>query len=108
MQSTQQLSQQLGTPLSTAARNLGVPQQIMSNMLGGAAMRELGSDLGLAYGDAEIAKSIVNDANFAGPGGTFDEPTFRTVLAQNGLSEEMFVKDQRSFPHYQSVNASQP
>ena len=66
-------------------------------MLGGAAMRELGSDLGLAFSDEEIAKSIVNDANFAGPGGSFDEPTFRTVLAQNGLSEEMFVKDQRSF-----------
>ena len=98
MQSTQQLSQQLGTPLSAAqARNLGVPQQVMANMLGGSAMRELGSDLGLAFSDEEIAKSIVNDANFTGPGGSFDEPTFRTVLAQNGLSEEMFVKDQRSF-----------
>ena len=98
MQSTQQLAQQLGAPLSAAqARNLGVPQQVMANMLGGAAMRELGSDLGLAYSDEDIAKSIVNDANFAGPSGSFDEPTFRTVLAQNGLSEEMFVKDQRSF-----------
>lgn len=98
MQSTQQLSQQLGSPISAAqARNLGVPQQVMANMLGGAAMRELGADLRLAYSDEAIAKSIVNDANFAGPGGTFDEPTFRTVLAQNGLSEELFVKDQRSF-----------
>lgn len=105
MQSTQQLSQQLGTPLSAAqARNLGIPQQVMANMLGGAAMRELANDLGLAFSDTAIAESIVNDANFAGPSGTFDEPTFRTVLAQNGLNEEMFVKDQRSFHILNQLN----
>lgn len=98
MQTTQQLSQQLGTPLSaTQARNLGVPQQVIANMLGSAAMRELADDLGLAFSDEAIAESIVNDANFAGPGGAFDEPTFRAVLQQNGLNEEMFVQDQRSF-----------
>lgn len=98
MQSTQQLSQQLGTPLSAAqARNLGVPQQVITNMLGGASLREVADALGLAYGDEAIAKSIVEDPNFAGASGTFDEPTFRTVLSQNGLTEELFVEDQRRF-----------
>ena len=97
-QATQNLSQQLGTPLSAAqARNLGVPQQVMANMLGGASMREAANDLGLAHGDEEIAKSIIGDPNFAGASGKFDEPTFRTVLAQNGLTEELFVEDQRRF-----------
>lgn len=98
MQTTQQLAQQLGTPLSAAqARNLGVPQQVMVNMLGGAAMREAGMDLGLAYGDEAIAQNIIDDPNFAGPSGSFDEPTFRAVLSQNGLTEDLFVEDQRRF-----------
>lgn len=98
MQTTQQLAQQLGTPLSAAqARNLGVPQQVMVNMLGGAAMREAGMDLGLAYGDEAIAQNIIDDPNFAGPNGSFDEPTFRAVLSQNGLTEDLFVEDQRRF-----------
>ena len=29
--------------------------------------------------------------------GQFDAPTFRAILRQNGLTEKMFVKDQREF-----------
>ena len=98
LQRTQELARQLGTPLTpAAARNLGIEAQVVTNMLGGAAMREAADEMGLAHGDDAIAQSIIEDVNFQGPGGQFDEPTFRAVLQQNGLTEKLFVDDQRRF-----------
>ena len=107
MQRTQDLSRQLGTPITpAAARNLGIEAQIMSTLLGSAALKEAADEMGLAHGDAAIAKSIVADANFAGPDGSFDEPTFRAVLRQNGLNEKLFVSDQRRFHILEQLSAA--
>ena len=98
LQMTQDLSQQLGTNLSPSdARNLGVPQQVLTNMVGGAALQGAAEKLGLNLSDDAIAKKIVNDPSFTGSSGEFDEPTFRAVLRQNGLTEKLFVEDQRRF-----------
>ena len=107
LQRSQELARQLGTPLTAAeARNLGIEAQILTNMLGSAALRQAASDIGLAHGDAAIAQSIFEDANFAGPSGTFDEPTFRAVLQQNGLTEKLFVEDQRRFHVIEQLSAA--
>jgi peptidyl-prolyl cis-trans isomerase D len=66
-------------------------------MLGGAALHEASDQMGLAFGDEAIAAAILKDPNFSGVNGEFDEPTFRAVLAQNGLDEKLFVEDQRRF-----------
>jgi peptidyl-prolyl cis-trans isomerase D len=98
LQRTQELARQLGTPLTAAeARNLGIEAQVLTNMLGSAALRQAAAEMGLAHGDEALAQSIIEDANFAGPSGMFDEPTFRAVLQQNGLTEKLFVEDQRRF-----------
>jgi len=98
VQTTRDLSRRLGTTLSaTDANNLGVSQQVLVNMLGGAALHEASDQLGLAFSDEAIAAAILKDPNFAGVNGEFDEPTFRAVLAQNGLAEKLFVEDQRRF-----------
>jgi len=97
-QQTREISRQLGTPLSAAdANNLGISQQVLVNMMGGAALHEAAEELGLGFGDEAIAQAILNDPSFAGINGSFDEPTFRAVLAQNGLNEQLFVADQRRF-----------
>ncbi len=107
LQRTQTLAQQLGAPLSVAeARNLGLERQVLINMLGSAALHEAADELGLGYSDAAIAEGIVNDANFAGLNGTFDEPTFRNVLQQNGLTEKLFVEDQRRFHVLEQLSAA--
>ena len=107
LQRSQELARQLGTPLTAAeARNLGIEAQVVGNMLGSAALREAAAEMGLAHGDAAIAQSIVEDANFAGPSGTFDEPTFRAVLQQNGLTEKLFVEDQRRFHIIEQLSAA--
>ena len=98
VQTTRDLSRRLGTTLSaTDASNLGVTRQVLVNMLGGAALHEASDQMGLAFGDEAIAAAILKDPNFAGVNGEFDEPTFRAVLAQNGLDEKLFVDDQRRF-----------
>ena len=107
LQRSQDLARQLGTPLTAAeARNLGIEAQVVGNMLGSAALREAAAEMGLAHGDAAIAQSIVEDANFAGPSGAFDEPTFRAVLQQNGLTEKLFVEDQRRFHIIEQLSAA--
>lgn len=98
VQTTRDLSRRLGATLSaTDASNLGVTRQVLVNMLGGAALHEASDQMGLAFGDEAIAAAILKDPNFAGVNGEFDEPTFRAVLAQNGLDEKLFVEDQRRF-----------
>ena len=98
VQTTRDLSRRLSTTLSaTDASNLGVTRQVLVNMLGGAALHEASDQMGLAFGDEAIAAAILKDPNFAGVNGEFDEPTFRAVLAQNGLDEKLFVEDQRRF-----------
>lgn len=98
VQTTRDLSRRLGTTLSaTDASNLGVTRQVLVNMLGGAALHEASDQMGLAFGDEAIAAAILKDPSFDGVNGEFDEPTFRAVLAQNGLDEKLFVEDQRRF-----------
>ncbi len=98
MQRTQSLSQQLGSNISPAmARNLGIEAQVLNNMLGSAALREAAEELGLGHSDDAIAEAIVADPSFFGANGKFDAPTFRSVLQQNGLTEKLFVEDQRRF-----------
>ncbi|MCH1569512.1 MAG: SurA N-terminal domain-containing protein [Alphaproteobacteria bacterium] len=98
VQQTREFSRQLGTPLSAAdAQNLGILQQVLINMMGSAALQQAAEELGLGYSDEAIAQTILNEPSFAGLNGEFDEPTFRAVLAQNGLNEKLFVEDQRHF-----------
>ena len=66
-------------------------------MLGMAALSSMAKNMGLAHSDEQVARQIINDPAFYGPTGKFDAPTFRAILRQNGLTEKMFVKDQREF-----------
>ena len=106
-QQLQALQQQFGTTISPEqARDLGIDRQVLRNMLGSAALHATANDLGLAQSDEALAEQIVNDPNFAGPNGNFDEPTFRSTLARNGLSEALFVKDQRNFNIREQLSAA--
>ncbi|HCD16176.1 MAG TPA: hypothetical protein DEQ83_00890 [Rhodobiaceae bacterium] len=97
-QQIQQVSQQIGEPLSVSqARSLGIDRRVLTDMLGMAALSGMAKDMGLAHSDEQVARQIINDPAFYGPTGKFDAPTFRSILRQNGLTEKMFVKDQREF-----------
>ena len=98
LQQLQTIEQQFGTTVSPdQARGLGLDREVLRNMIGSAALRAAAIDLGLGQSDEALAAEIIADPNFAGPNGKFDEPTFRAVLQRNGLSEKLYVKDQRDF-----------
>ena len=96
-QQMDQISRELNEPLTIEqARTFGVDQQVLGRMITLATLNEATDVLGLDVSDDYIRGQIINDPSFAGPGGGFDAPTFRRLLALNGLTEKVFVRDRRN------------
>ena len=96
-QQMDQISRELNEPLTIEqARTFGVDQQVLGRMITLATLNEATDELGLDISDDYIRGEIINDPSFAGPGGGFDTPTFRRLLALNGLTEKVFVRDRRN------------
>ncbi|MDE1174252.1 MAG: SurA N-terminal domain-containing protein [Parvibaculaceae bacterium] len=94
----QELSQQFGQPVTIAdARKYGIDQQVLSNLIGIAALDQEASRLGLAAGDDAVARDITRDPTFRGANGAFDRAGYEMLLQRNGLRERDFVEDRRSF-----------
>src|SRR5262249_26927214 len=69
----QQLGQQLRRPITAdQARALGLEQQILSQMIAGAALDERARQLGLGMSDADLVKRIMDDPAFRAPNGVVD------------------------------------
>ncbi len=93
-----QMSAQLGTPLSFAqAQAFSLHFQTLASMLASASLTQAARDMGLAISDKDIAQQILEDPTFRGAAGVFDQIAFREVLRQNGITERLFVQDQRDF-----------
>ena len=98
LQQIQIVQQELGSAVDQQqAKDLGLDKQVLRTMLGSAALRAASGDMGLAISDDKLATMIISDPAFAAPNGEFDEPTFRMALRRSGLTEELFVDDQRDF-----------
>jgi peptidyl-prolyl cis-trans isomerase D len=94
----QQLGQQLRRPITPdQARALGLEQQILSQMIAGAALDERARQLGLGMSDADVVKHIKEDPAFHGLNGEFDENRFQQLIRQAGYSEPRFVSEQRRY-----------
>ncbi|MBV9969498.1 MAG: SurA N-terminal domain-containing protein [Xanthobacteraceae bacterium] len=94
----QQLGQQLRRPITPdQARALGLEQQILSQMIGGAALDERVRQLGLNMSDTDVVKHIKEDPAFRGLNGEFDENRFQQLIRQAGYSEPRFVSEQRRY-----------
>src|SRR5579884_759341 len=53
------------------ARAIGLDREVLSQLVAQAALDQKARQLGLAMGEEELAKTILNDANFKGPNGQF-------------------------------------
>lgn len=92
----QQLSHRLGRPITAdQAQALGLPRQLLSQMLADAALDERVRQLGLNLSDAEIARRITGDANFKGPTGQFDRFRFEQLIRNAGLTEARYAQEER-------------
>ena len=77
------------------AHRIGLDAQVLSRLVSDAALEDRAGTLNLAISDKDVARKILADPSFAGPGGTFDRGRFNSVLNENGMTEAAFVRDQR-------------
>ncbi|MGI3903204.1 MAG: SurA N-terminal domain-containing protein [Janthinobacterium lividum] len=77
------------------AHRIGLDVQVLSRLMSDAALDDRARTLDLAISDKQVAKDILADPSFAGPGGSFDRGRFNTVLSDNGLTEASFIREQR-------------
>lgn len=92
----QQISQQIKRGVAPEqARALGIPDQLLSERLGEAALDDRATRLKLALSDDELAKRIQENPAFFGPSGAFDHDYFQRLLRSNGFTEARFVAAER-------------
>ncbi len=77
------------------AHRIGLDVRVLSRLMSNAALDDRAQTMGLAISDRQIAKSILADPSFAGPGGGFDRARFNEVMRDNGFSEASFIREQR-------------
>jgi peptidyl-prolyl cis-trans isomerase D len=85
------------------ARSMGLDRQVLSQLVGDAALDNRIKALGLAMSNEETVKRIQLDPNFAGPGGKFDTNKFTEIMRDNGLTEAGFRDMQRKMYLRQEV-----
>jgi peptidyl-prolyl cis-trans isomerase D len=92
----QALSQQMGRGFSMEqARSMGLPQQILSELVAEAALKDQARQYNLGVSDDRVARVITTDPMFQGAGGRFDRMRFQSLLRNVGMTEEGFVRDTR-------------
>lgn len=70
---------------------LGLDRRVLNQLVGGAAIEQHASRLGLAFSDKTIVDMVANDPEFKGPDGKFTREGFAGFLRQIGMSEQMFI-----------------
>ncbi|WP_135504906.1 peptidyl-prolyl cis-trans isomerase [Roseovarius aestuariivivens] len=83
-------------PMSFArARQLGVTDQVLAQLVTQAALDHETMQLGLSVGDEALARQILELRQFTGPDGQFNREAYRFTLEQVGLNEAQFEEEIR-------------
>lgn len=103
----QQLSQQLGHPLTPdQANSIGLDRQVLSQLLAGAGLDQLAQRMRLGIPNSEIVQHVLSDPHFQTPEGQFDRPRFESFLQSIGYSEQRFFdEERRSIPRQEITDA---
>jgi peptidyl-prolyl cis-trans isomerase D len=88
----QQFGQQSGQNISLEdARKLGLDKQVLDRMIAQAALDAQADRLGIAMGDQAIASVVQKEPAFQNGEGKFDVARFRSILQQNGMTEQGYI-----------------
>lgn len=79
-----------------AAREIGVIDQTLEQMVARALLSEQANELGLAVPDSMISEAIRANPAFRNELGVFDRRLFEAVLQRNGLTEAAYVASLRN------------
>jgi peptidyl-prolyl cis-trans isomerase D len=77
------------------AHQYGLDRQVLSRLVGEAALDDQVHGLGLAVSEESIRKAIMKDGNFKGMTGQFDRQNFDAFLRDEGFTEKSYVRQQR-------------
>lgn len=77
------------------ARNLGVADATVNGLVSRRLIGLQAADLGLLISDEQVVRQIQQQPAFRNALGQFDRAVFQTTLANNGLSEDMYVASLR-------------
>ena len=92
----QQLGRQLGRPITLdQARQMGIDQQLVGQLIGEATLDERVKALRLGISDEEMARRITTNPELLGPTGQFDRTRFEMMLRNNQMTERRFLDEQR-------------
>src|SRR5262249_20352869 len=92
----QQLGRQLNRPITLdQARQLGIDQQLVGQLIGEAALDERARALRLGITEAEMARRIMTNPDLLGPTGQSDRQRFDMLLRNMQTTERRFMEDQR-------------
>ncbi len=87
------LRQRVGGQLDPEmARAIGLPQQVLNQLIVSALFAQQSDDLGLAVTDETLRAEIVADPRFQDSLGTFDRNRFQAFLRNQRLSEAQFLE----------------
>jgi peptidyl-prolyl cis-trans isomerase D len=96
-QQLRRIARQTGQPITNQrAAELGLDRQILAEMLRDGALQEQASQMKLAVPDAVVVEEIAREAAFQDSRGQFDANRFRQILRQNGLNENMFLREEKA------------
>jgi peptidyl-prolyl cis-trans isomerase D len=91
------ISRQTGQPITNQrAAELGLDRQVLGEMLRNGALQQQASEMKLAVPDALVAHELATESMFQDSRGQFDANRFRQILRQNGLTEQMFLREEKA------------
>jgi peptidyl-prolyl cis-trans isomerase D len=76
-------------------RALGIPGQVLRQMIVGALLDEKVAKMGLVVSEDQVKRRIVSEPAFQGETGAFDPSRFTQVLRISGVSEDQYVSQLR-------------
>lgn len=89
------LSQQFGTRITREqARAFGIENQVYAQLVAGATLDELASEMNLGLSQDRLANLIAQDPAFQGINGQFSRQNFAAALNSVGMSEEDYIRNQ--------------
>ena len=77
------------------ARSVGLPQQILGQLIAEAALDDQARQFNLGVSEDRLAREISGDPAFRGIAGSFDRARFQALLRSAGMREDDYVRDMR-------------
>ncbi len=92
---TNRFGQSIGQPLTVSqAASLGLGEQVLAQLVTGAALDEQVAALGISVPDASVRDEILSRPEFGGAGG-FDPDSYRFALERTGMTVPQFEEQVR-------------